>query len=225
MPAGPGARYDSVMTVLPLLLALNASAHVARVPVAPARAVAPVLPAVTLALASPLTPVLAAPAGAPAFSFAPDKEAALIAKLAAKLPSQDAASRAKTADWIREIAVENPRAVVQSAALDALATDAEAADNLSHFESLAAGIESFAASTPFDHVFEDAVARLVEAARVSGRAQRASALAVAERIGRSGTPERREKAAALIEGLKGAPGFRMEEDDLARIAARVRAGR
>lgn len=215
------------MTILPLLFALTAGAHVARVPASAVRPVPAFLPAVSGSAAA-LTATLAAPADAPsplpAPAFAPDREAALVAKLAAKLPTQDGVSRAKTAAWIRDLAVENPRAAVQSAALDALATDAAAAGDLGHFENLAGAIEAFAASTPFDHVFEDAVARLVDAARVSGRAQRASALAAAERIGRSGSPERREKAAALIEGLKEAPGFRLERDELSRAAARVRAG-
>lgn len=213
-----------------LLLAFSAQAVVVRAPVA--RPAFAVLPPAALGSAISLTPSLSAPADAPTPlapsalpGFAPDKEAALVAKLAAKLPSQDSVSRAKTAAWIRDIAVENPRAAVQAAALDALATDAESTANLSHFESLAASIESFAATTPYDSVFEDAVYRLVDAARRSGRAQRASALAVAERIGRSGTPERREKAAALIEGLKGQPGFHLEDDELSRAAARVRAGR
>ena len=227
MPHDARTRYHVGMLPLPLLLAFTAHAVVVRAPVVIARPAAAVAP-----LTLSLLPSLSAAADSPAPltpsvmpGFAPDKEATLIAKLAAKLPSQDSVSRAKTAAWIRDIAVENPRAVVQAAALDALAADAEAATNLSHFESLAASIEAFAATTPYDSVFEDAVFHLVDAARRAGRAQRASALAVAERIGRSGSPERREKAATLIEGLKGQPGFHLEDDELSRAAARVRAGR
>lgn len=166
-----------------------------------------------------------APPAAPLPSLAPDREAALIAKLAAKLPSQDAVARMKTAAWIGDLALEHPRAAVQAAAVGALAADAEASGSLTHFEALASQIAAVAAATPFDAVFEDAVGRLVDAARRAGRAQRVSALAVAENLGRSATPARREAAAALIESLRDDPALRSQADELTRAAARVRAGR
>jgi hypothetical protein len=227
------------MTLLPLLLAAVTSAQVVRGAAASAaRPPAPVLhvwaslsaPSLAPSLAPTLAPALPAAGDAPA-PLAPaaglvaDREAALVAKLAAKLPSQDATTRGKTADWIRDVALENPRAAVQSAAVNALADDAVAAGNLAHFENVAAGIERIAQSTSFDHVFEDAVARLVEAARISGRAQRRHALGVAERLGVSASAERREKAAALIETLKADPSFRLESDELDRAAERIRSGR
>lgn len=224
------------MTLLPLLLAAHAGAALTRCAAPAARAAAPVLPVSSVLAAPVLAPTLA-PALAPALSAATDappapapglvadKEAGLVAKLAAKLPSQDATTRGKTAGWIRDIALEHPRAAVQSAAVGALADDAVASANLVHFEDLSAGIERIASSTAFDHVFEDAVARLVEAARVSGRAQRRHALSVAERLGVSASPERREKAAALLEELKKDPSFKLEADELDRSAARIRSGR
>lgn len=234
------------MTLLPLLLAALSSAQVGRAAAAASARPATPVPAVSASLAaSPLSHVAAslsplpAPALAPALPSAPhapsplapaaglvaDREAALVAKLAAKLPSQDATARGKTVEWIRDVALENPRAAVQSAAVGALADDALASGNLAHFENLAAGIERIAQATSFDHVFEDAVARLVEAARVSGRAQRRHALSVAERLGVGASAERREKAAALIETLKAEPSFRLESDELERAAARIRSGR
>lgn len=226
------------MTLLPLLLAAVSSAQVVRGAASAARPAAPALlapaglaaPSLSPSLVPTLAPALPAAAGAPA-PLAPaaglvaDREAALVAKLAAKLPSQDAASRGKTVEWIRDVALENPRAAVQSAAVGALADDALAAGNLVHFENAAAGIERIAQTTSFDHVFEDAVARLVEAARVSGRAQRRHALSVAERLGVSASTERRERAAALLEGLRADPSFRLESDELDRAAGRIRAGR
>lgn len=227
------------MTLLPLLLAAVSCAQVVRGSAVSAARPAPAVLTVASSLSAPalspsltpsLAPALPAAGGAPA-PLAPsagllaDREAALVAKLAAKLPSQDATSRGKTADWIRDVALENPRAAVQSAAVSALADDAVASGNLVHFENVSAGIERIAESTSFDHVFEDAVARLVDAARVSGRAQRRHALNVAERLGVSASGERREKAAALIEGLKADPSFRMESDELDRAAARIRSGR
>ncbi|MDX6770749.1 MAG: hypothetical protein SF051_14535 [Elusimicrobiota bacterium] len=222
------------MTLLSLLLVASAQAVVVRAPAASARPAPAALPRAAMGSTLALTPSLGStalaaadgpsPLAAPAPGLAPDREAALVAKLAAKLPSQDSASRAKTAAWIRDIAIENPRAVVQAAAVEALARDAEVSGNLIHFENLAADIEAVASATPFDSVFEDAVGRLVDAARRSGRAQREHALRMAERIGRSGTPERREKAAALIEGLREDPAFRLDADEVVRSAARVRAG-
>lgn len=236
MRAPPPRRYDAPMTLLPLLLAAHAGAALTRSAAPAARAAAPVLPvasalsapALSPALAPALAPSLSAPADAPltpAPGLIADKEAGLVAKLAAKLPSQDATTRGKTADWIRDIALEHPRAAVQSAAVGALADDALASENLAHFENLSAGIERIAASTSFDHVFEDAVARLVEAARVSGRAQRRHALNVAERLGASASAERREKAASLLEELKKDPSFKLEAEELDRSATRIRAGR
>jgi hypothetical protein len=206
--------------------AASAARPVAVLPVAASFASPSLSPSLTPALAPALPSAADAPAPlAPAAGLVADREAALVAKLAAKLPSQDAASRGKTADWIRDLALENPRAAVQSAAVNALADDAVAAGNLVHFENVAAGIERIAASTSFDHVFEDAVARLVEAARVSGRAQRRHALGVAERLGVSASAERREKAAALMEGLRSDPSFKLDGEDLDRAAARIRSGR
>lgn len=227
------------MIALPLLLVVSAHAVTVRAAHAPVtRAASSVLPRIALAAgtssgtgATVLTRTLFAAADAPSalptpsLGLAPDREAALVVKLAAKLSSQDATSRAKTADWIRDIALETPRAAVQAAAVGALAEDAENSRNLVHFQRLAENIEAVAAATTHDAVFEDAVGRLVDAARRSGRAQRDYAMLVAERIGRGAPAERRERAAALIESLAGDPAFRMDENDPARIAARVRAGR
>lgn len=237
------------MTLLPLLLAVSASAITVRTGAVAAHGVSAVgsvgtslggtnhaVAGMNAAFAPTLAPALAAAADAPApltpapglntpSAFVADREAGLVAKIAAKMPGQDSVTRGKSAAWIRDIALENPRAAVQSAAVGALADDAVAASNLVHFENVAADIEAIASSTPFDHVAEDAVARLVEAARNSGRAQRAHALNVAERIGKSGNAQRREAAAALVEGLKADPSFKLEGDELDRAAARIRAGR
>ncbi len=181
------------MIAFSLLFVVSAHAVVSRAPVA--RAVPVVAPRIALGSGASLRTTLTSPADAPSplpapsLGLAPDREAALVAKLAAKLPSQDATSRAKTAAWIRDVALENPRAAVQSAAVDALAQDAEAAGNLVHFENLASDIEAVASATPFDHVFEDAVGRLVDVARRSGRAQRAQEVGlVAARLAAVGVP-------------------------------------
>lgn len=205
------------------------------VPSAPVRvpAVAPTLTASSLS-----APALAAPLAAPSLMASPaaplpsalsasapvadDKEAALVEKLSAKLCSSDCVARRKTATWIAELASSHPREAVQSAAVRGLAADAAAADDLIYFQHATGLVAAFAAVSPHDSVFAQAVDALVDAARTSGRAQRLEAVAAVVRLGSAASPERRARAAAALETLREDPAFRADPDSLERALSRLR---
>ena len=179
-------------------------------------------PALGFSLSASMPPLPASLPSVPSAAPAADPKAALVEKLAARLCSADCVTRGKTAQWIGELALEHPREAVQAAAVRGLADDAAASRDLSHFEAVSRVIESIAAATPHEAVFDDAVRRMMDAARGSGQAQRARALASAERIGASGDPARRARAAEILSALRADPSYRLDAEDLDRLIARVR---
>ena len=219
---------------LSIVLAVPAGAQVLRAPsvaVASNISAVPVLamtaPALGSSLSASMPPLPASltsvPSAAPAAAApAADPKAALVEKLAARLCSADCVTRGKTAQWIGELALEHPREAVQAAAVRGLADDAAATRDLSHFEAVSRVIESIAAATPHEAVFDDAVRRMVDAARGSGQAQRARALASAERIGAAGDAARRARAAEILSALRADPAYRLDAEDLDRLIARVK---
>lgn len=205
-------------------LSLAVPAASVRVPAAPAPLAAPA-PALALTpapslQASPLNPAVVALSG-PA-PVANDRDAALVEKLSAGLCSSDCVNRRKKATWIAELAVQQPREAVQAAAVRGLTSDATASGDLLYFEHVTGLIGSFASTTPHEAVFDEAVKSLVEAARVSGRAQRMEALSAVVRLGSGASPERRARAAEALAALRGEAAFKLDADVLERAIARVR---
>jgi hypothetical protein len=92
-----------------------------------------------------------------------------------------------------------------------------------YFEQAVAAIESFAGTTEHDAVYEDAVRRLVDAARRSGGSQARAALSAAERLGRAGTLARRARAAELIGSLRSDKSVRWDPDAVEGAVARLNA--
>ncbi len=207
-----------------VLLTLAVPSASVRVPVAPA----PLSGAPALNAGPGAASLQASPAALPASALsaptpvAVDKEAALVAKLSAGLCGANCVDRRKTASWIGELAVQHPREAVQTAAVKSLAADALAANDLLYFEHVTGLIGSFAGTTPHEAVFDEAVKSLVGAARASGRAQRMEALAAVVRLGANASPERRARAAAALETLRGETAFRLDADILERAITRVR---
>lgn len=197
-----------------------------RIPAAPAPLAAPA-PALSLAAlpapslqASPIKPAPSA-LSAPT-PVADDREAALVEKLSAGLCGSDCVSRRKKAAWIAELAAQHPREAVQAAAARGLAADAAVSNDLLYFEHVTGLIQSFASTTPHEAVFDQAVNSLVEAARESGRAQRREAVAAVVRLGAGASPERRARAAAALETLRGQTAFKLDADYLEGAISRVR---
>jgi hypothetical protein len=194
-----------------------------RVPAAPAPLAAPAL---TPALSAPslqASPIKPAPTAVSAPTpVADDREAALVQKLSADLCSSNCVDRRKKAAWIAELAASHPREAVQTAAVRGLASDAASANDLLYFEHVTGLIQSFASSTPHEAVFDAAVGSLVDAARESGRAQRREALAAVVRMSSGASPERRARASAALETLRGQTAFTLDADYLEGAIARVR---
>jgi hypothetical protein len=188
------------------------------VPLSAAPAFAP-LAAASLQASPAVPPAAAVSAPTP---LAIDKEAALVAKLSSGLCAANCVDRRKTASWIGDLAAQHPREAVQAAAVRGLAADAVASNDLLYFEHATGIIGSFAGTTPHEAVFDAAVKSLVEAARSSGRAQRLEALSVVVRLGSAAAPERRARAAAALETLRGETAFRLDADLLERAISRVR---
>jgi|GEM_PF-2543292 len=164
------------------------------------------------AAAAPSAGASAAPAAAPAAASAAsaDPQEVLVNKIGARLCGSTCVERRKNAEWIGEVAAANPREPVQAAAVRVLADDAMRGNDLNYFETAVSAIESFAGSTEHDAVYEDAVRRLVAAARNSGGRQGRTALGAIMRISR--TPERRAYAASQVAALRGDPSVRWDPD-------------